>query len=333
MNTTGRLFRVGITGSSRGTGVAAWIEGCPPGLNIDPAMLEAQLAKRRPGTPGTTARREPDHPRIVSGVYQGRSTGQPILILIDNRDALDDGQDPGRVPRPGHADLVAKQRYGGFADPRGGGAFSGRLTAALVAAGAVARCLLPGVSLEATLLEAGGRADVDAAVADALADHDSIGGLIRCTIHGVPTGWGEPLLDPLDARLAQLCLCIPGVRSFGIGAGRGMASMRGSQANDAILDPSGRTASNHAGGVNGGLSNGNPVVFEIVARPTPSIAKAQRSVDLHTGEPTTVASAGRHDACFALRLPPIVEAAAAIVLADFALLARAQGPYSTLDAT
>lgn len=333
MNTTGRLFRVGITGSSRGPGLATWIEGCPPGLPIDPSLLEAQLARRRPGAPGTTARREPDHPRIISGVYQGRSTGQPILILIDNQDAADDGQDPSSLPRPGHADLVAVRRYGGFADPRGGGAFSGRLTAALVAAGAVARLLIPELSIGAELLQVGGRSDIADAVAEAQADGDSLGGLVRCTIQGVPMGWGEPLLDPLDARLAQLCMCIPGVRSFGIGTGRAMASMRGSQANDPILDVEGRTASNHAGGVNGGLSNGNPVVFELAARPTPSIAKPQRSVDLRDGASATVRSKGRHDACFALRLPPVVEAAAAVVLADFALLARVRSPYSTLDAT
>ncbi len=331
MNTTGRLFRVGITGSSRGPGLAAWIEGCPPGLVIEAADIEAQLARRRPGAPGTTARREPDPLRILSGVYQGRSTGQPILLLIENHDTAEDGQDPGAVPRPGHADLVARQRYGGFADPRGGGAFSGRLTAALVAAGAVARQVIPELGISAVLLEAGGSREIDASVAQAQADGDSVGGLIECRITGVPTGWGEPLLDPLDARLAQLCLCIPGLRSFEIGAGHAMATMRGSQANDPILDLAGRTDGNLAGGVNGGLSNGNPIVFRVAARPTPSIALPQQSVDLRSGEATTIRSTGRHDACFALRLPPIVEAVAAIVLADFALLARALGPYSTRD--
>ena len=324
MNTTGRLFRVGITGTSRGPGVGAWIEGCPPGIALDEAAIHAQLTRRRPGRPGTTARREPDEPRILSGVYQGHTTGQPILVWIDNRDAQNDGQAPSAQPRPGHADLVALQRYGGFADPRGGGAFSGRLTAALVAAGAVARALLPAVEIRARVLEVGGRRDLDAAVAEAMQAGDSLGGLLECTLDSVPTGWGEPLLDPIDARLAQLCLSIPGVRSFELGAGLALASMRGSQANDPILETSGRTATNHAGGVNGGLSNANPIVFRVATRPTPSIATPQNTVDMGTGLPTTTSSStGRHDACFALRLPVVLEAAAAIVLADFMLLARA----------
>ncbi len=325
MNTLGRLFRVGITGTSRGPGVGAWIEGCPPGLPMEISVIQAQLDRRRPGRDGTTARVEPDQARLLSGIHDGHSTGQPILIWIDNRDARSDGQDP-HIPRPSHADLVARQRYGGFADPRGGGAFSGRLTAALVAAGAVARALLPGVTLEASVLEVGGSSDIDAAVTQAVAAGDSVGGLLECRIEGVPPGWGEPLLDPLDGRLAQLCLCIPGVRSFEIGAGTALAGMHGSQANDPIVDATGRTASNHAGGVNGGLSNGNPIVFRAVARPTPSIPQPQRSVDLRTGTPATVHGRGRHDACFALRLPPILEAVAAIALADFALLARAAIP-------
>ncbi len=326
MNTIGRLLRIGITGTSRGPGVGAWIEGCPPGVSIEPDAIRAQLQRRRAGRPGTTARREPDEPRVLSGVHDGRATGQPILIWLDNVDARDDGATPERHPRPGHADLVAVQRYGGFADPRGGGAFSGRLTAALVAAGAVARAIVPELGFAARVLSAGGRDDIDAAVAEAAAADDSIGGLLECRVTGAPAGWGEPLLDPIDARLAQLCLCVPGVRSFELGSGLALAGMRGSQANDPITEPSGTTATNHAGGVNGGLSNGNPVVFRVVARPTPSIARPQPTVDLATGAPATVRSTGRHDACFALRLPVILEAVAAIVMADFALLARAYRP-------
>ncbi len=331
MNSTGRLFRVGIAGSSRGPGLCAWIEGCPAGLPLDLDQVRAQLARRRAGLPGTTPRREPDEPRFLSGVHQGHSTGQPILIWLDNLDARDDPRPPS-IPRPSHADLVAHQRYGGFADPRGGGAFSGRLTAAWVAAGAIARAVIPTVRFEARVLEAGGSADVEAAVSEALASGDTIGGLVGCEIEGVPPGWGEPLLDRLDARLAQLCLSIPGVRSFELGAGSRIASMRGSQANDPILDASGRTASNHAGGINGGLSNGNPIRFRLAARPTPSTPKPQQSVDLRSGERVVFENEGRHDVCFALRLPPVVEAAAAIALADFSLLARGLAPDSTPEA-
>lgn len=326
MNTTGRLFRVGLAGTSRGAGVGAWIEGCPPGVPLEPAALQADLDRRKGGTAGTTPRVEPDLPRILTGTHQGHTTGQPLLIWLDNADPRDDGQVAARLPRPGHADLVSLQRYGGFADPRGGGAFSGRLTAALVAAGAVARTLLPEIELHARVVSVGGRDDIHGAVAEAAAQGDSLGGLLECRVCGVPPGWGEPLLDPLDARLAQLCLSIPGVRSFELGSGLAMASMFGSQANDAILDARGRTATNHAGGVNGGLSNGNPIVFRVATRPTPSIAAPQATVQLPSGRPATISSDGRHDACFALRLPVVLEAAAAIVLADFMLLARAYHP-------
>lgn len=326
MNTTGRLFRVGITGTSRGPGVGTWIEGCPPGIPLDEEAFASALARRRPGRPGTTARVEPDRLRILSGLHQGHSTGQPMLLWLDNLDARSDGHDPAVLPRPGHADLVALQRYGGFADPRGGGAFSGRLTAAMVLAGVVARRVIPSVRIQARLLEVGGRADIEGAVAEAVAEGDSLGALLTCEARGVPPGWGEPLLDPIDARLAQLCLCVPGVRSFELGAGLELASMRGSQANDPILDRRGRTASNHSGGVNGGLSNGNPIVFRVATRPTPSIAKLQRSVDLTSGEQATLQLRGRHDACFALRLPEVLESVTAVVLADFALLARAGAP-------
>ncbi len=326
MNAVGRLFRVGITGTSRGPGVGAWIEGCPPGVCIDLHALQQALDRRRGGKLGTTSRVEPDTPELLSGVHHGFTTGQPLLIWLRNRDARCDGQEPQRLPRPGHADLVAQQRYGGFADPRGGGAFSGRLTAALVAAGAVARAMLPSIDIQAQVLSVGGRPDIDAAVADAVAQGDSLGGLLECRIQGVPAGWGEPLLDPIDARLAQLCMSIPGVRSFELGAGLGLAEMRGSQANDPILSAQGLTGSNHAGGVNGGLSNGNPLVFRVATRPTPSIPRPQPTVDLHSGAPAVVCSTGRHDACFALRLPVVLEAAAAIVLADFMLLARAYRP-------
>ncbi len=322
MNTTGRLFRVGLTGTSRGPGVAAWIEGCPPGLALREEHFAGELARRRGGKPGTTSRVEPDTPRILSGVHEGHTTGQPLLIWMENRDVVDDGHDPVIHPRPGHVDLVANHRYRGFQDPRGGGAFSGRLTACLVVAGVVARRLIPDVTIRAVLVRAGGSEDVHEAIRAASEEGDSLGGLLECRIEGVPMGWGEPLMDPLDARLAQVCLCIPGVRAFEIGAGFSLADMRGSEANDPLLDADGTTASNHAGGINGGLSNGNPIVFRIATRPTPSIRKEQRTVDLRTGQPTTLRLEGRHDACFALRLPAVVEAAAAVVLADFALLAR-----------
>ncbi|MFH1464356.1 MAG: chorismate synthase [Pseudomonadota bacterium] len=326
MNTTGRLFSVTLLGTSRGPGVASVVAGCPAGLPLCEEDFGPDLARRRGGQPGTTARAEPDSPRLLAGVFEGRTTGQPLVIAFENTDPGPDGPDHRLLPRPGHADLAATLKYGGFHDPRGGGAFSGRLTAGLVAAGVIAKRLLPGLLFSARVLEVGGRADVDAALAEALAAGDSLGGWLECRVAGVPAGWGEPLLDPLDGRLAQVAFSIPGIRAFEIGDGRAIAALRGSETNDPILAADGRAASNRAGGVSGGISNGNPLVFRVAARPTPSVPLAQRTVRLPGGEPATVSTAGRHDACFALRLPVVLEAAAAVVLADFARLAGALGP-------
>lgn len=326
MSTLGRLFRVVLLGTSRGPGVGVLVEGCPAGLPLCEGDLLPALDRRRGGGPGTTARVEPDQPRFLAGLYEGRTTGQPLLLWFDNTDPGDDGPDRRVLPRPGHADLAAMARYGGFADLRGGGAFSGRLTVGLVAAGAVARKLVPELEFSAEVLEAGGRPDAVAAAVAAGAAGDSIGGWVACTVTGVPAGLGDPPLDPLDGRLAQACLCVPGVRAFEVGAGRALARMRGSEANDPILHAAGRTRTNLCGGVNGGLSNGNPLWFAVAARPTPSIALPQDSVDLRTGLPVRVRAEGRNDACFALRLPVILESVAALVLVDFLRLAGRMGP-------
>ncbi len=321
MNTFGRLFRVSIFGESHGPGVGVAIDGCPAGLPLTVEDFDSDLRRRRPGKPGTTTRDEADVPLIRSGVYRQKTTGAPIAIWFENQDVDSSAYDKiEKTPRPGHADLTASRKYGGHNDHRGGGAFSGRLTVGLAAAGVIAKKLLGDISITARLLEAGGSVDVEAAVRAAQRDGDSVGGLVECRASGLPIGLGEPFFDSVESLISHLVFAIGGVRGIEFGSGFASAAMRGSECNDQILDAGGRTATNHAGGVNGGLTNGNELVFRVAVKPTSSIAKPQTTVDLETGQQTTLTIEGRHDACIALRVPPVVEAACAIVLADLMLL-------------
>lgn len=322
MNTFGRLFRLSILGESHGPCVGILLDGCPPGLALEEGDFAHDLERRRGGgAPGTTPRREEDRPLIRSGVHQGRTTGAPILILFENRSV-----DPGayeafrHTPRPGHADFVALKKYGGHADPRGGGPFSGRLTAGLVAAGVIAKKLLAPARVEARLLEAGGCADIAGAVSSAMAQGDSVGGLVECRVQGLPVGLGEPFFDSVESLIAHGVFAIPGIKGIEFGDGFKACGMRGSAFNDPIVDPDGRTRTNHAGGVNGGISNGNELVCRVAVKPTSSIQALQRTLDLRTGEAADLTVGGRHDACIALRVPVVLEAVTASVLADLLLL-------------
>ncbi len=323
MNTFGHSFRVSIFGESHGDCVGVVIDNCPAGLLLSPADLRPDIERRKPGGPGGTPRREADAPEIRSGILDGRTTGAPLTIVFANRDARSDDYAALRdIPRPGHADLVAHVKFGGFNDPRGGGHFSGRLTLPLVAAGAVARKLIAPAKIEATLLEAGGSTDIEGTVRSARDDGDSVGGLIECRGSGFPAGLGEPFFDPVESLLAHVLLAVPGVMGIEFGAGFAAAGMRGSECNDIPIDAAGRTRTNHSGGANGGITNGNPIVFRVAVKPPSSIRREQESVDCGTGLPARISVPGRHDACIALRMPVIIEAAAAIVLAD--LMARQQ---------
>jgi chorismate synthase len=321
MNSFGRLFRVGLYGESHGPEVGVLIDGCPAGLPLSGADLEADLARRRAGAKGTTGRVEADEAVIVSGLFRGRTTGAPILIRFANA-----AQDPAAyeaikdMPRPGHADFTGWKKFGGFNDRRGGGHFSGRLTVGLVAAGAVARKLIRPVEVEARLVEAGGSPDIAAAVEAAAADRDSVGGIVACEARKVPAGLGEPFFDAAESLLAHILFAIPAVRGVEFGTGFAAARMRGSAHNDPIVGADGRTETNSAGGVNGGITNGNPLVFRVAVKPAASIGRPQRTVDLRTGKAAGITVGGRHDACIALRVPVVVEAAAAVVLADLMLL-------------
>lgn len=317
MNSFGQNFRVSILGESHGHCVGILIDGCPSGLLLSPEDFEPDLARRRSGAKGTTPRTEADIPLLKSGIFNGKTTGAPLLILFENSNTDSKVYDKLKsTPRPGHADFVAHKKFGGFQDYRGGGHFSGRLTACLVAAGVVAKKLLKQISVTARLTEVGGTSDIDLAIEKAIADGDSVGGIVECTISGLPVGLGEPFFNSVESLISHIIFSIPATKGIEFGSGFGASWMKGSEHNDDILDSSGTTATNHAGGINGGITNGNDVVFRVAIKPTSSIKKTKQTIDLQSGEQIPISVEGRHDACIALRVPPVVEAAAAIVFAD-----------------
>ena len=316
MNTFGRLFKVSIFGESHGESVGILIDGCPPGLPLPEAEFFHDLERRKSGAKGTTPRRESDVPRIMSGIMDGKTTGAPVLIMFENREADSSAYEQIRYkPRPGQADFTAWKKCQGFNDYRGGGHFSGRLTVGLVAAGVIAKKLTGPVTFEAKLVEAGGSKDIDNAVAAAMRDKDSIGGIVECRINNVPVGLGEPFFDSVESLISHIVFSVPAVKGIEFGAGFAGSRMRGGEHNDEILNVEGRTKTNNAGGINGGITNGNDVVFRVAVKPTSSIQAVQSTIDIRTGETVQLSVAGRHDACIALRMPVIIEAVAAIVFA------------------
>lgn len=330
MNSFGRLFRVTIFGESHGESVGINIDGCPAGL---PLVLEdflPDLERRKGGVQkGTTPRKEDDLPIFRSGLFQQTTTGAPITILFENNNTRSADYEKQRaIPRPGHADFVAHQKFGGFEDYRGGGSFSARLTVGLVAAGVIAKKLMGrlagaangGIRVTADILEIGGETDLEKGLQRAIVAKDSIGGIVECRVSGLPVGLGEPFFDSVESLLAHAAFAIPAVRGVEFGTGFAAARMFGSQHNDAIEDMSGRTRTNHAGGVVGGLTNGNELVFRIAIKPTSSTPKEQLTLNWETEQQDKLTVKGRHDLCVALRAPVILEAVTAIVLADLLLL-------------
>ncbi len=324
MNTTGTIFRVSIFGESHGKWVGVTIDGCPAGIALQPGDLYADLERRKAGAAGTTPRKEDDEPVFVSGVFNEKTTGAPLTIIFENNNTRSGDYDAIKhTPRPGHADLVLDKKFNGHNDHRGGGHSSGRLTVALVAAGCIAKKVLNGITVEAHLSEAGGNEDVEAAIKDAIEQQDSIGGIVSCRVTGLPVGLGEPFFDSAESVISHLIFSIPAIKGIEFGSGFAAARMTGSENNDAILDQHGRTRTNHAGGVNGGVTNGNELNFRVAVKPTSSTPKEQHTYNKATGnvEPFTVK--GRHDLCVALRVPVVAEAAAAIALADLLLIHKA----------
>ncbi len=323
MNSFGRNFRVQIFGQSHGEYVGIVIDGCPPGIGIAVEDFKEDIERRKPGAKGTTPRKEDDIPEIISGVFNEKSTGAPITILFKNSNTRSaDYEKQKAIPRPGHADFVAHKKFKGFEDFRGGGHFSGRLTVALVAAGVVAKKVIASfpadkkIQVHATILEIGGERDLEKGLQKAVDEKDTIGGIVECKVSDLPLGLGEPFFDSAESLISHAVFSIPAVKGIEFGAGFAAAKMFGSEHNDSIINADGTTATNNAGGIVGGITNGNELVFRIVVKPTSSTPKVQQTLNVETGNVEDFSVKGRHDLCIALRVPVVLEAVTAMVLAD-----------------
>lgn len=353
-STWGNTLKLSIFGESHGPAIGMVLDGLPAGERIDLDAVQVQMNRRAPGlTAGSTPRIEADMPHFVSGMLDEKLTGAPLCAVIENTNVKShDYANILRLPRPSHADYTGSVRYGGHNDIRGGGHFSGRLTAPLTAAGAVCRQILErrgivigshvwmihniydtpfdAVSLDAEALNALNQApftvidlkkkrEMCAQIAQAQAEKDSVGGVIECAALGLPAGIGSPMFDSLESRIASLLYGVPAVKGVSFGDGFGIAGMYGSEANDSMYyDPDGgvKTRTNHNGGILGGISTGMPLLLRVAFKPTASIAKEQRTIDCVTHENASLVIKGRHDACIAVRAQPVVEAAVAIALLD-----------------
>ncbi len=356
MSTLGTLFRVTLFGESHGPGVGAVVEGVPAGLKLDLDAMRHEMARRRPGQSKlTTQRKEEDEPEFLSGVMHGAATGAPLAILVRNTDVDSRPYEATKdLPRPGHADFTAWAKWGSARDHRGGGPFSARTTAPLVAAGAIARQMLAGVKIAGHVVEIAGievpheiafgqiaKAEgnpvrcadaktaelMEHAITRARADGDSVGGIVEVRAEGLPAGWGGPGADGLESELARALLAIPAARGVEFGAGFRAARMKGSEHNDAFdVDHAGHvtTRTNNAGGILGGISTGMPLVARVAFKPTSSLPRKQDTVNLSTMKPAVVETKGRHDPCVVPRAVPIVEACVACVLADAMLRAAVE---------
>lgn len=323
MNTFGTIFRVSLFGESHGPVVGVTIDGCPTGMKLTEEELMTDLDRRRSGARGTTSRVEHDNPEILSGLYNGVTTGAPIVIMTRNTNKIStDYENLKNIPRPGHADMTSLVKYSGFADPRGGGHFSGRLTWGMVAAGTLAKKILSPAGVSAEVTEIGGTTETDRAIDDAIKEDDSVGGIIECRVTGLYPGLGEPFFDSVESKISHIVFSIPAIKGIEFGAGFKSAAMRGSEHNDLILSSSGTTLTNNAGGINGGISNGNEIFFRVAVKPTSSISRPQETIDISKNKLADLIIEGRHDVSIALRMPVIVESAAAIALADLKLIDR-----------
>jgi len=311
-----------IFGESHGESVGVSIDGIPAGLSLTVDDFLEDIERRKGGKQkGTTPRQESDLPIFKSGIFNDKTTGAPLTILFENNNTRSTDYAKQRaVPRPGHADFVASKKFGGFEDYRGGGHFSGRLTVCLVAIGVVAKKLLKDVSVQSTILEIGGETDLEKGLQKAIDAKDSIGGIVECRVNNLPLGLGEPFFDSAESLLAHAVFAIPAIKGVEFGAGFAAAKMFGSEHNDAIEDETGKTRTNHAGGIVGGITNGNELVFRIAVKPTSSTPKEQQTLNWETNTIEPFSVKGRHDLCIALRVPVVLEAVTAMVLADLMLL-------------
>ncbi len=322
MNRFGTLFNVQIFGESHGACVGITIDGCPAGLPLQVADFVEDMERRKGGQQkGTTPRQEEDIPIIKTGLFNGLTTGAPIMMLFENNNTRSGDYEKQRaVPRPGHADFTAHHKFAGFEDYRGGGHFSGRLTAALVGAGVVAKRILKGIEVKSSIVSIGGETDLERGLQKAIEAKDSVGGIVECVVKGLPIGLGEHFFNSVESLISHAVFSIPAIRAIEFGTGFAAASMFGIQHNDAIIDATGKTKTNHAGGVVGGYTNGNDLVFRIAVKPTSSTPKEQTTLNWETNEQEPFSVKGRHDLCIALRVPVVLEAVTAIVLADLMLI-------------
>jgi len=325
-NSFGKLFSINIFGESHGKAVGVVIDGCPAGIDLSQQDFLDDLIRRQGGTKGTTERKEKDIPQIISGVFKNKTSGSPITILFDNKNVKsEDYEDIKDTPRPGHADFVTNKKFNGFNDYRGGGHFSGRLTVALVAAGVVAKKVIKldddhqNIIINAYLEKAGGIKDINKAIDTAIKSNDSIGGIVKCTVNNLPIGLGEPFFNSVESLISHAVFSIPAIKGIEFGSGFDAARMNGSKHNDTIVNINGKTSTNNTGGINGGITNGNELVFRVAVKPTSSITKTQNTINLNSGNIEELNIEGRHDVCIALRMPVIIESVTAIVLADLML--------------
>jgi chorismate synthase len=327
MNHFGTILKTQIFGESHGEGLGIVIDGCPAGMHLSANDFLPDLERRKGGQQkGTTPRKEDDFPFLKTGIFNGVTTGAPIMIWFENNNTRSSDYDKSReIPRPGHADFVAQQKFGGYQDYRGGGHFSGRLTVCLVAAGVVAKKILSfynnnTIKLNAIIEEVAGEANIEAGLQKAIDAKDSVGGIVSCTVVGLPIGLGNHFFDSIESLISHAVFAIPAIKGIEFGSGFAAATMYGSEHNDALVNNQGITETNNSGGIIGGLTNGNPLYFRVVVKPTSSTPKPQKSLNTHTMQVEEFSIKGRHDLCIALRVPPVLEAVTALVLADLMLM-------------
>ena len=324
MNHIGRLFQINIYGESHGKGVGILLDGVKPGIPLCEEDFKLDLSRRKSGGLGTTPRIEGDEVHIISGVFNGYTTGAPILLSFDNTNTRSkDYSNLVTHPRPSHADYTSYVKYQGYNDYRGGGHFSGRLTLGMVSAGVVAKKMLEGVTFETKLTSLNGCEDqslFQTILKEAVDSKDSVGGVVTIKASGVPQGLGEPYFDSLESTISHLMFSVGGVKGVEFGIGFAGASLRGSEFNDCIIDSNGTTKTNNNGGINGGISNGNPIVVRVFVKPTPSVGVEQDTYNFEEGEIKPLVIEGRHDAAIILRAMVVLEAALAIALCDAKLV-------------
>ena len=322
MNKILNEISIQIFGASHSNYIGGVLDGIPAGININFEEIEKSVLARKGGNYGTTPRVESDQIIWLSGLNDGKTNGLPIAFAIENKNIRKEDYKFRETPRPGHSDFTQLMKYGEFAELSGGGQSSGRMTIVLVIAGQIARNIIPNIEAQASILEIGGEVDYNELLAKTQKEGDTLGGIVECVIKNVPVGLGEPFFDSVESVLSHVLFSIPGVKGVEFGAGFAASKMKGSEFNDKFTDINGKTSTNHSGGINGGITNGNDIVFRVAFRPPSSIQMPTESINLKTGEKVILEIGGRHDVSYVLRTPVIIQSVAYLVMADFYLRAK-----------